>query len=103
MCRMGVLTLGDKMIMILKDGTEKSIRHYDHFRDMVSGSFNTTSVKIDGAVLTIDCDEGIFKISFPTNKTVHTAVSNWRCLEGLPLFVNKKASGFVGRNNRALA
>jgi hypothetical protein len=90
------------MMIILNDGTEKTIRHYDHFRGMVS-SFNANDVRIDETALAIHCDEGVFQIVFPTVKAVHAAVSNWRCLEGLPLSVNKKASGFVGRNNRALA
>lgn len=89
------------MLFIHRDGIRENIRHYDHFRNMAS-KFHAKRVAVRGKGLTIECDEGILAMVFPTLRAIHAAVANWRCLEGLPLSVDGKKAGVVGRHNPAL-
>lgn len=89
------------MLIIYRDGTREKIKHYDHFRDKAS-KFKAKRVVVRDKNLTIECEEGVLMMTFPALKAIHAAVANWKCLEGLPLSVDGKKAGLVGRHNPAL-
>jgi hypothetical protein len=89
------------MFFVPNNGDKQTFKHYDHFRALAS-KVKATEVLIDNGKVVIKADEGELHISFPSRRAAHTALSNWRCLEGADLFVNGRKAGRVGRNNSEL-
>lgn len=89
------------MFAVLKDGTKKIFKHYDHFRALVS-QLSPFKVCIDNGKVAISAEEGEFHIGFPSRRAAYNALSNWTCLEGVELFVNGRKAGKVHRNNPEL-
>lgn len=89
------------MFIVLKDGTKQVFKHYDHFRAIAS-QVQAHKVSIDNGKVTILAEEGELYISFPSRRAAYNALANWKCLEGVELFVNGRKAGNVNRNNPAL-
>jgi hypothetical protein len=89
------------MFFMPKAGEKQIFKHYDHFRALAS-KVNAKEVSIDNGKVVIKAEEGELHISFPSRRAAHTALANWRCLEGVDLFVNGRKAGRVGRNNSEL-
>jgi hypothetical protein len=94
------------MRLITKAGEVREFRHYEYFRSAVSRG-NPRKVYLTTAgrsgKLTVLADEGRLVVAYPSVDTAKRALANWISLHGLPLCVDGKACGKIGRHNPNLS